>query len=205
MKIKPEAQAVLRELEERDTVDVSDGTPKEQRVRCVTRTLGELLHTLVLISRPKLILELGTSAGYSAIWMSAACEQIGARLISVEFDEDKVAWARANIERAGLQHVAEVRRDDAVSFINQSDESFDMVFMDHSAKFYVESFKALRSKIPPGGFVLVDGWKTVEWWFSVIALVEYREFVMNEPDFQSFLLPLEKGMMISTHVASAPR
>jgi predicted O-methyltransferase YrrM len=205
MKMKTEALEVLKELEEKDAIDVNDGTPKERRVRCVTPVVGELLHTLVLIARPRRVLELGTSAGYSAVWMGAACEQTGARLVTVEFDEAKAAWAADNLARAGLKDVVEVRRDDAVSFVNQSDGPFDMVFMDHSAKFYVDSFKALRPKIAAGGFVLVDGWKTVSWWFSVIALVEYRELVTKDPAFRSFLLPLEKGLMISTRVADDPR
>lgn len=202
MKLKREAAEILKELETKDAIDVQDGTPKERRVRCITELMGQFLHMMVLISRPRRILECGTSAGYSTIWMATAAKQIGASVISVDTDRDKILWARDNIERVGLGDVVNVVQASAVDFINKADGSFEMVFMDHGASFYVETFDALVPKLTVGGCVLVDGWKSVERWDSVPALLSYKNRVLNDPDFKTFLLPLEKGMMISTRVSS---
>jgi predicted O-methyltransferase YrrM len=200
MKLKPEATAVLRDLERRDEIDVQDGTPKERRVRCITELMGQFLHMMILMARPRQILECGTSAGYSTIWMATAAEQIGASVVSIDSDADKILWARGNIERAGLAKVVKVVHAEAARFISEATGSFDMVFMDHGASFYVETFDALVPKLGVGGSVLVDGWKCVERWDTVPALVDYKSRVLGDPDFKTFLLPVQKGMMISTRV-----
>jgi predicted O-methyltransferase YrrM len=203
MKLKREATEILKELATRDAIDVQDGTPKDRRVRCITELMGQFLHMMILIARPRRILECGTSAGYSTIWMATAAEQIGASVVSVETDRDKVLWARDNIERAGLNELVNVVQAPAVDFINKTTGSFEMVFMDHGAGFYVETFDALVPKLPIGSCVLVDGWKSVERWDTVPDFVSYKDRVLNDPDFKSFLLPLEKGMMISTRVSAS--
>ena len=205
MKLKREATEILKELESRDAIDVQDGTPKERRVRCITELMGQFLHLMILIARPRHILECGTSAGYSTIWLATAAEHIGASVVSVETDRDKVLWARNNLERAGLREVVNVVQAPAVDFINKAAGPFEMVFMDHGAGFYVETFDAILPKLAIGGCVLVDGWKCVERWDTVPDLVSYKNRVLNDPDFRSFLLPVEKGMMISTRVSSQPQ
>ncbi len=205
MYLKAQASEVLQELEAKDASDSRDGTPKEQRVRCITPLIGELLHLLILIARPKQILELGTSAGYSTIWMAAAAEQVGASIISVDSDPEKISWAGANIKSAALDHVVQLVSQGAMEFVNSSDCLFDFVLMDHGGRFYLETFKAVRNKISLGGCVLVDGWKSVETWSTDYGLLAYRECVMQDTAFRSLLLPVEKGMMISTRILPPPQ
>jgi predicted O-methyltransferase YrrM len=204
MKLKLEIREVLSELEALDAIDTNDDTPRERRVRCITPLTGELLHMLILMARPQRILELGTSAGYSTIWMASAAERIGASVITIDSDRDKISWACSNIERAGLRDVVDVFHEEAVDFINKTGGPFDLVFMDHGASFYVDTFDALRSKLRIGGCILVDGWKSVERWDTVPALVSYKNRVLKDSAFESFLLPLEKGTMISTRINSSP-
>jgi len=198
--IKPKAREVLRELEERDAIDVKDGTPKEKRVRCITPTVGGLLHMLVLSGQPKRILELGTSAGYSTIWLASAAEHIGARVISVDSDPQKVAWARSSLEWACLHNIVELKLGDAEAVIRTDPGPFHLVFIDHAGALYVSAFDAVRSKVASGGVILADGWDSVERWTTEPSLARYREHVMNDPWFQSFLLPIEKGGMISVRL-----
>lgn len=195
--VSAEAEAVLKELEQLDAIDSRNGTPKEQRVRCVTRTVGTLLNLLVLIRRPTRILELGTSAGYSTIFLASAACYVGAHVTSVECDKSKIEWAGKNLERAKLSRHVELRLGEALAILDMESGPFDFVFMDHAARLYLESFRRLRGKLSQGSVIVADGWGTVERWASEPALVEYANAIRSSPDFTTFLLPVEKGELIS--------
>lgn len=192
-----EVTALLRELEERDAIDIQDGTPKERRVRCITRTVASFLYSLVLLRAPATILELGTSAGYSTIWLAHAAQRVGGRVISVESDPRKLQWAASNLQRAGLQAVVDLRYGDALSIIPAEPGPLDFVFMDHRANLYLDSFRLFYDKLSRGAAVIADGWGTVDRWHSQPSLVAYAQAVQNDRNFFTWLLPIEKGELLS--------
>lgn len=200
MQVLDIALSVLKELEERALIDSNDGTPKEKRVRCVTRAVGELLHTLVLIRQPNRILELGTSAGYSTIWLASAARNSGGSVITVDRDAAKIAWAENNLKKAELREIVELRCDDTNAVINADEGFFDFVFMDHSSALYLDSFEAVRSKISPKGIILADGWGTIERWQTEPTLKSYFDRVNSDPDYSTFLMPIEKGALLSVRL-----
>lgn len=124
----------------------------------VSPSQGKLLHLLARIQGARSILEIGTLAGYSAIWLARALPA-GGRLITLEYQERHANVARANIERAGLADVVEVRVGAALDWmprIAEEGHTFDMVFIDADRPNndrYVEW--ALRMT-RPGSIVVVD-------------------------------------------------
>jgi len=99
----------------------------------VTATQGAFLQMLARMVRAKRILEIGTLGGYSTIWMGRALPQDG-RLITLEFQPHHAAVARANIARAGLSQMVEVRVGPAAESLEEmageGEEAFDMIFID---------------------------------------------------------------------------
>ncbi|WP_134684850.1 O-methyltransferase [Brevibacillus migulae] len=94
---------------------------------------GKLLHLLAKIQGAKTILEIGTLGGYSTIWLARALPE-GGRLITLEYAPKHAEVARANIERAGLSHVVEVRVGLALDLLEQLAAEgcgpFDLIFID---------------------------------------------------------------------------
>jgi predicted O-methyltransferase YrrM len=102
---------------------------------------GKLLNLLARMSGAKRILEIGTLGGYSTIWLARALPADG-KLISLEFEAKHADVARANIERAGLSHVAEVRIGPAAEslahLVSEDAAPFDFIFIDANKESYPE-------------------------------------------------------------------
>ena len=100
----------------------------------VSPTQGQFLHLLVCISGAKRILEIGTLGGYSTICMARALPQEDAQLITLEFSPHHAAVARANIARAGLSQIVELRLGPAAESLAQLHKEgvspFDLIFID---------------------------------------------------------------------------
>lgn len=91
---------VLRRLEERDTLERREGTERSVRLRQVTPDVGLFLHTLVLAAQPQSIVEVGTSGGYSTIWLATAARAVGTTVTTLEIDPAKVRTATTCATRA---------------------------------------------------------------------------------------------------------
>jgi predicted O-methyltransferase YrrM len=88
-----------------------------------------LLALLIRCSKPRRILEIGTSNGYSTIWLADAAEAVGSSVTSVEIDPERTQMAGANLLRAGLE--AELLTEDAARLLSRSDEgAWDFIFLD---------------------------------------------------------------------------
>jgi len=99
----------------------------------VSPTQGKLLHLLALSLQARRILEIGTLGGYSAIWLARALPE-GGRLLTLEADPRHAEVARANLARAGLERIAEVRlgpaQDTLPQLADAGEEPFDLIFID---------------------------------------------------------------------------
>jgi predicted O-methyltransferase YrrM len=99
----------------------------------VSPAQGKFLHLLARIANAKSILEIGTLAGYSTIWLARALSP-GGRLVTLEFDPKHAEVAKKNLARAGLSHVVDLRLGKALDtlpkLIGQPPAPFDLIFID---------------------------------------------------------------------------
>jgi predicted O-methyltransferase YrrM len=125
----------------------------------VSPTQGKLLQMLAQLCGARHILEIGTLAGYSTIWLGRALPADG-RLITLEFDEKHAAIARANITRAGLDAVVEIRVGRALDSLPvlaaESHPPFDLIFIDADKVSTLEYFTWALSLSRPGSLIIVD-------------------------------------------------
>jgi predicted O-methyltransferase YrrM len=127
------------------------------RLRNMTPDAAGLIALLIRAQRSTRVLEIGTSNGYSAIWFADAVRDTGGRLTTVEVDEARVAQARRNIERAGVQdHVDVVHGDGAEVLAGTPDASVDLVVLDAERPAYVDYWPQLKRVLTPHGVVAVD-------------------------------------------------
>ncbi len=125
----------------------------------VSPTQGRLLYLLARLRGARRILEIGTLGGYSAIWLARALPPDG-RLVSCEIDPHHAAVARANLARAGLDGVAEVRVGPAVQTLARLSEEgtdpYDLVFIDADKPSNPDYFAGALRLALPGTVVVVD-------------------------------------------------
>lgn len=120
---------------------------------------GALLHVLARSQRPRAILEIGTLAGYSTIWLGRALEP-GGRLVTLEVDPRHAEVARANLERAGLAGAVEQRLGPALETLPALEAGgyapFDFVFIDADKEPYADYFDWAVRLSRPGTLIYVD-------------------------------------------------
>lgn len=121
----------------------------------VTANLGKLLHLLARMQAARKILEIGTLGGYSTIWLARALPA-GGRLITLEYSAKHAGVARANIARAGLADVVEVRVGAAIETLPKLAEEapFDLIFIDADKESYTE-YLAWALKLSRRGTVII--------------------------------------------------
>jgi predicted O-methyltransferase YrrM len=102
----------------------------------------------------KRVVEIGTSSGYSTIWLALGARAAGGKVFTHEIDPDKVKLARANFEKAGVDDVITIIEGDAHETIKQHKEPIDVVFLDAEKKGYVDYLKKLLPLVRPGGLIL---------------------------------------------------
>jgi len=143
------APEVLRRLEE----ETRDSLTSPQMLSGVV--VGRLLETLVWLRRPRLVLEIGTYSGGSALWLARALPE-GGRIVSCELDPERADFAEAQIARAGMADRVEVRRGPALATIRELDEPLDLVFLDADKTGYPAYYEEVVPRLAADGLLVAD-------------------------------------------------
>ena len=124
----------------------------------VSPETGTLLYLLARSSRARAIIEFGTSFGISTLHLAAALrDNGGGRLITTEFEESKIAKARANITAAGLSDLVEIRAGDALETLaRELPEQIDLVLLDGAKALYPQVLALLEARLRPGAMIVAD-------------------------------------------------
>lgn len=135
----------------------ADKPDRLDRLRNLEPDSAQLLSVLVRATNARRVLELGTSNGYSTIWLAEAVRATGGRLVSIEIDRDRSSQAADNLRRGGLASVVELRVGDALATLSRAaDDEWDMIFLDAERSAYSSYWADLRRVLRPGGLLAVD-------------------------------------------------
>jgi predicted O-methyltransferase YrrM len=161
-----------------------------QRFRNVEPESAALLAVLARATRAKRLLEIGTSNGYSTIWLADAAEATGGELVSLEIDPERTELARANLARAGLE--ADLRTQDAGEVLAEwAEGAWDFVFLDAERPAYVSYWPELVRTLAPYGLLAVD---------NVISheheVAEFTALVEADDRVTSALVPIGAGLRL---------
>jgi predicted O-methyltransferase YrrM len=199
----PKVAAVYAEFEARNvaeqerqrTIGASAFALRDEFLLPVGPEVGAFLHALILAHRPKRILELGTSYGYSTLFLADAARAVGGQLITMELADWKQAHAKAQIAKAGLSGVVDFRLGDAVAMIEADAGPFDFILLDIWKELYLPCFTALRPKLSDEAIIAADNMI-----FPPQArddVRKYRAAVQAAGDLQTTLLPIGSGIELS--------
>jgi len=140
--------------EERRILNVIEEVYRNHRYLSVPPEDGRLLRILAESIGAERIVELGTSTGYSGLWLLLALRKTGGKLVTYEIDEGRQAIARENFARAGLGTLATLVLGDAHEEIAKLKDPLDLVFIDADKQGYPDYLKKLLPLIRPGGLIV---------------------------------------------------
>ena len=185
-------RSVLARMEAEDAADRETDVPFEQRSLAVGPDAGRLLFALVAPNAGCEVLEIGSSRGYSTIWLAAAARILGGRVVTLEQDPGKVEAWRGNIAEAGLEEWTELVEGDAKQTLPQLEDGFDVVFLDAWKDDYDLLFGLAREKLDPGGIVVADNVTTSS---TVEAYAAARQ---ADPTLVSVTVHIGHGLEVTT-------
>ncbi len=161
----------------------------------VGEEVGRFLSEMVKSAASKSILEVGTSYGYSTLWLAQAAKVSGGKVITLEIDKTKSNSAKEQIKKAGLEEQVEFRIGDAVDLIKSAEEQFDFVLIDIWKELYVPSLMAVMPKLNPGAYVIGDN--MIHPPMHHAEAKAYRTAIKESGLFESVLLTLGSGIEVS--------
>lgn len=185
----------MAELKARDAEDRLDGTSQAARLRAISPEVGQFLLTLAVSIRATTIVEVGTSGGYSTLWLAAAALRTGGRVVTFENDPAKVALARTTFERAGVEHIVELREGDGGEGLVTLDRPPDMVFIDAEKRDYLRLLELAVGALRPGGLFVADNLISHE-----SELVEFRARALADPRLTGLVVPIGAGELVAVRL-----
>lgn len=207
-------QSVLQEVEELDKTYevqlpatqnpklVAKGVVHSVRLWAVSRETGEALYAAIMQQQPKIIFELGTSAGYSTLWLALAAQQYGGRVITIDSSHDKQRMARDFATRAGvvdsITYYESGVRDALTTLPFLSDnETIDAVFFDADKKNYAQYYQLLQPRLSRTHLILADDIVKYQ-----VVMKDFIALFTEKAQYTTVINPVGHGLLIATTISN---
>lgn len=157
----------------------------------IPASTGKFFYNLALISKPKNILEIGTSNGYSTIWLSEAAKQNKGRVTTIEISDFKVKIAKENFKRSKLNNI-KIIHGDALKEIPKLDQKYDFMFIDAIKRYYIDYLRLAEKNLKKGSIIVADN--------AVMfkdKMKNYLNYVEKGKNYSSILVPIGTGVEFS--------
>jgi predicted O-methyltransferase YrrM len=182
----------LKELEALGQENDARASERARMMLNLEPASANLISILVRASGVTRGIEVGTSNGYSTIWLAWSLAPANGRIISIDRNPDKHAMARENLKRAGFDNRVELRTGDAVEIIRGLAGPFDLVFLDADRRKFPEILELLLPKLARKVLLIAD---------NVLShpeeIAEYLKAISNRQDFEHTTVPVGKGLSIA--------
>jgi len=189
-------EALLQELEAFGIENDEREQERHRRMLNITADTGRFLHILIQSAGARRILEVGTSNGYSTIWLADAARLIDGHVTSLDVDEEKTRMATANLARAGLSEYASLHTGDAAALIQGPPGPYDLIFLDADRPSYPRYLELALPRLRTGGLLVADNAVS-----HAAELERYLHIVRCHPDLETVTLPVGKGEELSYKTA----
>ena len=163
---------------------------------------GRLLTIISKIIQPEKILEIGTFTGYATLCLAEGLKENG-KITTLDVNEDLAYLPKKYFEESTFSHQIDFKLQDAKEFLKETEEVFDLVFIDADKENYVEYFNLIKSKIKSGSVILFDN---VLWYGKVLEenpkqkstqkIKELNDLIAKDEDFENLILPLRDGVNV---------
>ena len=177
-------------LEAIDTRDRQDGTPRMERLRQIPPETGKFLALLAAGAPDGEMIEIGTSAGYSTLWLALACRASGRRLTTFEILPEKVRLARETFQLSGTIDVIKLVAGDAREY-SADMGAIAFCFLDAEKEIYGDCYELVVPKLVPGGLLVADN--AINHGETLEPMLDRA---LNDPRVDALILPVGKGELV---------
>jgi predicted O-methyltransferase YrrM len=177
-------------LEAIDTLDRSDGTARLHRLRQIPPETGKFIALLAANCPEGEFIEIGTSAGYSSLWISLALRKNGGKLKTFEILPEKIVMARETFRLCSLEGRIELIEGDFLENFNEV-RNVSFCFIDCEKELYDKCFAVVSDLMIPGGLIVADN--AINHFESMQPMIRRAE---SDARFDSLLVPIGKGEFI---------
>ena len=190
--MNPRLPELLAEIKQQGVENDKRETNRGRRMLNLEPDTARLLSILVRSSRATRVLEVGTSNGYSTIWLASAVAEAGGRVISIDRNPEKQAMARKNLRRADLIDSVDLRLGEASAVVREINGPFDLVFFDGDRTSAPEQLRLLLPKLASAVLVVAD---------NVLShpreIARYLAAVGKLEGFDHVVVPIGKGLSLA--------
>ena len=180
----------MHELEQIDARDRADGTARLERLRQIPPETGKFIALLAATAPPGRYVEIGTSAGYSTLWLALACRHVDRRITTFEILDDKATLARHTFDTTGVGDVVDFVHGNALDQLaDLPDVSF--CFLDAEKEVYAECYEAVIPNMVPGGILVADNAINHE-----ETLRPMLDRALSDDRVDSLVVPIGKGELV---------
>jgi predicted O-methyltransferase YrrM len=195
----PERDPVMQEME---------AYAREVNFPIIGAAAGYYLYQIARLTGAKRIFELGSGYGYSTAWFAKAVRENGGGVVHhVVWHEDLSQKARGYLGRLGYDDIVQYHVGEAVETLSGTEGSFDLMFNDIDKNGYPASIPVIKSKLNPGGALLIDN---MLWHGAVFdetdqspdtaGVREVTRLLTTDPDFIATLVPIRDGVIHATYL-----
>ena len=186
-------QPILERMQELETIDARDrvdGTPRLARLRQIPAETGKFIALLAAIAPAGQYVEIGTSAGYSTLWIALACRQLGRRVTTFELLAEKARLARQTFAIASVGDVVDLVHGNALEHL-PSCKDISFCFLDAEKEVYAACYEIIIPSMVSGGILVADN--------AIDREEELRPMldrVLNDDRVDALVVPVGKGQLV---------
>lgn len=188
--IPEQIQKRMKYLEEIDKQDRTECTPRFKRLRQIPEETGKFLALLLANSPMGEVMEIGTSAGYSTLWLALACRETNKKVTTFEILGDKASIAKETFDICSVKDVVELIHADTLDYI-QDYKNISFCFLDAEKYVYSSFYDKIIPNMVKGGIFVADNAIS-----HAETLKSFIDMVMNDERADTMVVPIGKGELV---------
>lgn|SRR5574344_256294 len=182
---------------EKNTEEVFSELEKTQKdFWNISRASANFLSMIIKMSKSKNAVEVGTSNGYSGIWLGQALKENGGKLTTIEYYEKRIVLAQENFKKCGVDDVITIKQGSACEVLEElcSDKDFviDFAFIDANKREYIKYFEIIDKNLKSGGIIAADNITS-----HAEKVAEFVNAIKADKNYQVEILDLPAGMLLA--------